>query len=141
MDIKQIDRAGKQYVKFSLWLTVALSLMILTAIGLNWFDVKLVNALAVSALYTIIINFAYGLLWRRQAKSSPANMTRLYLASSVVRLITAALVVVSYCMLNQVKEDIRNFVLLFFVFYMIMLVFDSVFFARIEKKNNLKTEK
>jgi len=57
------------------------------------------------------------------------------------RLITAALVVVSFCMLNKVKEDIRGFVLLFFVFYMMMLIFDCVFFARIERTNNLNVKK
>lgn len=142
MDLKQINETSKRYCKHSLWITVAITFAIIIAISVNWLDISLAAALAVSALYTIIINFAYGSLWKKVAKSAPGTMTKFYLAASAIRLMTAALVVIAYCvMCRDDKESIRNFVLLFFAFYLVMLVFDSVFFARIEKNNNLKTEK
>lgn len=142
MDTKQIDKTSKEYIKQSLWIIVAITFAVFIAIGVNWLEISLVNALAVSALYTVIINYAYGSSWKHVAKSAPRTMAKFYLAASALRLITAALVVVSYCIISRNdNEGIRSFILLFFTFYIVMLIFDSVFFARIEKNNNLKTDK
>jgi len=142
MDIKLIDKTSKLYHKQSLWITVTITFAVFIAMGVNWLDISLVNALAVSVVYTVIVNYAYGLSWKHIAKSAPGTMAKFYLAASALRLITAALVVVSYCIISRNdNESIRNFILLFFAFYIVMLIFDSVFFARIEKNNNLKTDK
>ena len=109
--------------------------------SLNLLSMDLLSALTVSVVYSIIVNFAYGAFWGKVAKAAPNTMTRFYLAASALRLITAALVVVSFCMLIGDKGLIRSFIFIFFAFYFVMLIFDSVFFARIEKYNNLKTEK
>ncbi len=141
MDVKLIDSTSKRYCKYSIWLVVALTLVLFTAMSINLLSMDLLSALTVSVVYSIIVNFAYGTFWRKVAKSAPNTMTKFYLAASALRLITAALVVLSFCMLNEEKELIRNFIFVFFAFYLAMLIFDSVFFARIEKYNNLKTEK
>lgn len=142
MDINLIDNTSRRYCKYGIWLTSALTFAVIIAISVNWLDISLVSALAVSALYSIIVNLAYGSLWKRIAKSAPGIMAKFYLAASALRLITAALVVIVFCVINRSdKELIRNFIFVFFAFYLVMLVFDSVFFARIEKNNNLKIEK
>lgn len=142
MDIRQIDETSKRYFKHSLWLTAALTFAVIIAVAVNWLDISLINALAVSVLYTVVINFAYGALWKCVARSAPGTMAKFYLAASAIRLITAALVVVIFCVISRNdKEAILNFVFVFFAFYLVMLIFDSVFFARIEKNNNLKIEK
>ena len=142
MDINLIDNTSRRYCKYGIWLTSALTFAVIIAISVNWLDISLVSALTVSALYSIIVNLAYGSLWKRIAKSAPATMAKFYLAASALRLITAALVVIVFCVINRSdKELIRNFIFVFFAFYLVMLVFDSVFFARIEKNNNLKIEK
>ncbi len=142
MDINLIDNTSRRYCKYGIWLTSALTFAVIIAISVNWLDISLVSALAVSALYSIIVNLAYGSLWKRIAKSAPGTMAKFYLAASALRLITAALVVIVFCVINRSdKELIRNFIFVFFAFYLVMLVFDSVFFARIEKNNNLKIEK
>ena len=142
MDINLIDNTSRRYCKYGIWLTSALTFAVIIAISVNWLDISLVSALAVSALYSIIVNLAYGSLWKRIAKSAPGTMAKFYLAASALRLITAALVVIVFCVINRSdKELIRNFIFVFFAFYLVMLVFDSVFFARTEKNNNLKIEK
>lgn len=139
MDLnKRINIASKRYFKYSLWLIAALTLMCSAAISMNILDYSFINALAISALYTIIINFVYVISWGKIAKSSPNTMTRFYLAASALRLISAALVVTVYCLIIHDKDSIRDFALLFMAFYIVMLVFDSVFFARIEKYYTLK---
>ena len=44
-------------------------------------------------------------------------------------------VVAVYCVAVRQPQQIREFVIVFFVFYIATLIFDSVFFARIEKQN------
>jgi hypothetical protein len=141
MDAKQLNLVSKRYCKYGLWLTTALTLLVILSVSVGWLEMKFITSVAICAVYTVVITFAYSLAWRRLGKVSSGMMTKFYLAAPAIRLITAALVVVSFCMLNKVKEDIRGFVLLFFVFYMMMLIFDCVFFARIERTNNLNVKK
>lgn len=139
MDLnKKIDITSKRYYKYSLWLIAALTLICSAAISINLLSISFINALAISALYTILINSVYVSFWRKIAKSSPNIMTRFYLAASVLRLIPAALVVTVYCIICRDKNSIRDFALLFMAYYIVMLVFDSIFFARVEKYYTLK---
>lgn len=141
MDVKFIEQTSKRYCKYGIWLTAALTLLAIGAIGLNWIDMAFLNAIVVSAVYSLVVIFAYCASWKWIAKTSSVNMAKFYLAASAIRLMTAALVVVAYCILSQDKVSIRYFVLLFFAYYVMMLVFDSVFFARVEKCNNQKFER
>lgn len=138
MDVKKIDITSKRYFKYSLWLIAALTLLCSAAISMNVLKYSFINALAISALYNVLVNSVYVSSWRRIAKLSPNIMTRFYLAASALRLISAALVVTVYCLICHDKNSIRNFALLFMGFYIVMLVFDSVFFARVEKCYTLK---
>ena len=142
MDIKQIDKTSKRYIKQSLWIVAAITFATSIAISVNWLNVSLTKALAIIALYTVIINLTYGYTWKHIAKSAPTAIGRFYLAASSARLITSAIVIISFCLINQNdREGIRSFILLFIAYYLVMLIFDSIFFAHIEKNNNLKTEK
>lgn len=141
MDLEFIEQVSKRYCKYGIWLAAALTLMAIGAIGLSWLDMTCLTAIVVSAVYTLVVIFAYSASWKGVAKTSPVNMTKFYLAASAIRIITAALVVMVYCVLSRDKVSIRNFSLLFFAYYVIMLVFDSVFFARVEKCNNLKIKR
>lgn len=139
MDLnKKIDITSKRYYKYSLWLIAALTLICSAAISINLLSISFINALAISALYTILINSVYVSFWRKIAKSSPNIMTRFYLAASALRLISASLVVTVYCIICRDKNSIRDFALLFMAYYIVMLVFDSIFFARVEKYYTLK---
>ena len=141
MDVNFIEQTSKRYCKYGIWLTTTLTLLALGAMGLNFLEMASLSAIVVSAIYSLVVIFAYCAAWKGVATTSPSNMTKFYLAASGIRFITAALVVIAYCLLSKDKVIIRNFVLLFFAYYAIMLVFDSVFFARVEKCNNLKIEK
>ena len=135
---KKVDITGKIYFKYSLWLIAALTLLCSAAISINLLSNTLVNALAISSLYNVLINSAYVGFWRKTAKSSHNVMTRFYVGASAVRLLSAAAIVAVYCLTCHDKSSIRGFALLFMAFYIVMLIFDSVFFARVEKYNTLK---
>lgn len=135
---KKVDITSKRYFKYSLWLIAALTLLCGAAISMNVLKYSIVNALAISALYTVFINSIYVVFWRKMAKTSPNVMTKFYLAASALRLVSAAFVVTAYCLICHDKNSIRDFALLFMSFYIVMLVFDSVFFAHVEKCYTLK---
>lgn len=134
---KKVDITSKRYFKYSLWLIAALTLLCSAAISMNVLKYSIVNALAISALYTVFINSIYVVFWRKMAKTSPNVMTKFYLAASALRLVSAV-VVTAYCLICHDKNSIRDFALLFMSFYIVMLVFDSVFFAHVEKSYTLK---
>lgn len=62
-------------------------------------------------------------------------LAKLYLATSVFRLVAAAAAVLAFCV---VKRDdigaIRWFVIIFIGFYLVTLLFDALFFANVSKK-------
>ena len=135
MDDKLIDRISRDYNKYSLWVTSGTALIVLLSISILELS-GLVYPLIICVLYTMISSGAYGLSWKKVAKSAPGTLTKFYLVASALRMLTAVMVVILYCVISREREDIRSFVLMFFTFYIFMLVFYGVFFAYVEKKNN-----
>lgn len=136
MDDKAIRRTWSKYYKYSLWLVAGAALITLLFTNIYGYA-SLVRPLAFCVIYTLLANIAYGAAWKGVAKSSPSVLTKFYLAASALRMIAAVMVVVAFCMLIHDKTAIRDFVLMFFGFYVVVLVFDGIFFAIVEKKNNL----
>ena len=141
MEKKQIDIKCKEYHKYCIWITVLLALIVIGAMALGMLSQRLATPLAVCVVYTLIMNFSYGKVWKHISTHSSSVLGKFYMASSAIRLFAAAAVVLIFCITVKDKELIRSFVLLFFLFYVVMLVFDSVFFSRIEKYNKVKEKK
>lgn len=137
MDVKTIGEVRRRYGQYGLWLTAAMALAILVVMSV-WGWMRLTCPLVVSVLFTWIANTAYGAAWKGVALSSPSALTKFYLAASALRMMAAALVVAVYCVLSRERQAILDFVAVFFAFYVVMLVFDGMFFARVEKNNNHK---
>lgn len=137
MDDNAISRTSGKYYKYSLWLVAGTALLALLATNI-YGKASLARPLAICTIYTLVVNIAYGAAWKSVAKSSPATLTKFYLAAPALRMMAALMVVVAFCLLSSDKTSIRDFILMFFGFYVVMLVFDGMFFARVEKKNNLK---
>lgn len=137
-----VNETSKRYIQRSLWLVIALSLCCmgcLTYLSGITDRPPMIPELAVSAVYSIIILYAYGYSWKAVAKSSPMNLTKFYMAASALRMITAVMVIIVYCLIVRIHADIVNFIIMFVVFYLATLIYDVVFFAKVEKNN--KTEK
>ena len=97
---------------------------------------QLVNPVLISVIYALVTNWAYGLSWKAVANSSPNTLSKFYLAASAIRMLAGVLVAVVFCVMNDDREAIINFIIVFSAFYIAMLVFDGVFFARQERKRN-----
>ena len=141
--LQRIKQTSIRYKQISLWLTAGMALAILFACRVsascdNIFP-QLVNPLVVGALFSLVCSTAYGEAWQAIAKSSPANLAKFYLAASAMKMMAAAVVFLIYVVVCD-KQNILGFAAIFVLFYVVLLVFDCIFFARVEKKSKLNKE-
>ena len=96
----------------------------------------MVNPLIVSALFSLVASTVYSEAWKAIAKSSPANLAKFYLAALVVKMVAGTLVFLIYVLVCD-KQNILGFAAIYALFYIVLLVFDCVYFTRVEKKGHL----
>lgn len=135
-----IRQIGIKYKQISLWIAAALSLAILFACRVSAacdnILPQVVNPLVVSAIFSIVASTAYGEAWQSVAKSSPGSLAKFYLAASALKMMLGAVVFLIYVVVCD-KHNILGFAAIFALFYVALLVFDCIYFARVEKKNKL----
>lgn len=138
--LQTIRQASIRYKQISLWLTAAVALAVLFACRLSAqcddMIAQVVNPLVVSAIFSLVASTAYGEAWKAVAKSSPANLAKFYLAALVIKMVAGTLVFLIY-VLTCDKQNILGFTVIFALFYFMLLVFDCIYFARVEKKSRL----
>lgn len=138
--LQTIRQASIRYKQISLWLTAAVALAVLFACRLSAqcddMIAQFVNPLVVSAIFSLSASTAYGEAWKAVAKSSPANLAKFYLAALVLKLMAGTLVFLIYVLVCD-RQNILGFTAIFALFYVVLLVFDCIYFARVEKKNRL----
>lgn len=135
---EMIDRIAKQYYKVSLWLIFGLTVIVLLVMQYMQ-STKLVNALVISALFSLATGIAYIQSWKSVAKRSAKSLGKFYIAASALRMMAALVVVViAMAAMRGDKDSLIGFAAVFVGYYLVMLAFDCVYFARVEKKNNLK---
>ena len=137
MEKEFIRQTARRYKKYTLWMIVGLFLVILFAcrVSKSCDDIiaQVVNPLAVSAIFSLIASTAYGEAWQAIAKSSPANLAKFYLAASALKMMAAAVVFLIYVLVSA-KTYVLGFTLIFALYYVVLLVFDCLYFSRVEKK-------
>lgn len=138
--LQTIRQASIRYKQISLWLTAAVALAVLFACRLSAqcddMIPQVVNPLVVSAIFSLVASTAYGEAWKAVAKSSPANLAKFYLAAMMLKMMAGVLVFLIYVLVCD-KQNILGFTVIFALFYVVLLVFDCIYFARVEKKNRL----
>lgn len=138
--LQTIRQASIRYKQISLWLTAAVALAVLFACRLSAqcddMIAQVVNPLVVSAIFSLVASTAYGEAWKAVAKSSPVNLAKFYMAALVIKMIAGTLVFLIYVLVCD-KQNILGFTAIFALFYVVLLVFDCIYFARVEKKNRL----
>ena len=138
--LQTIRQASIRYKQISLWLTAAVALAVLFACRLSAqcddMIAQVVNPLVVSAIFSLVASTAYGEAWKAVAKSSPANLAKFYLVAMMLKMMAGVLVFLIYVLVCD-KQNILGFTVIFALFYVMLLVFDCIYFARVEKKNRL----
>ncbi len=131
---------ARKYRQISLWLTAGVALAILFGCRVSAqcdnIVSQVVNPLCVSVIFSLACSISYGEAWQAIAKSSPANLAKFYLVASALKMMAAALVFLIYVLVCD-KANIIGFAAIFMLFYVVLLVFDCIYFARVEKKSRL----
>lgn len=131
----------KRYFQQALWIVVAASFLVMLLMqflgdtALYW---PITQALLVTVIFSFVATLAYGYAWKAVAKLSPTNLTKFYLAGSALRLMAALLVFLVYALAIREKTAVLWFTGIFVGFYLVLLLYDSLYFTGIEKRLNNK---
>lgn len=134
-----ITHTARTYNKVSIWIIAGLSLMILFISQIlstthPILDIVLMPVL-VSVIFSLVASIAFSGAWKSVATSAPENQSKFFLAASVVRMIAALVVVLAGALLLRPdKTAIIAYIAVFVVYYVSLLIFESIYFARIVKK-------
>lgn len=131
----------RQYFRQALWIIVGASFLVMLLMqfigdtALYWI---ITRALLVTVIFSFVATLAYGYAWKAVRKSSPGNITKFYLAGSALRLMFALLVFLVYALAVREKVAVLWFTGVYVGFYLILLLYDSLYFTGIEKRLNNK---
>lgn len=138
MQTSRIDKVAKKYEQLSLWLTTGLAMAgmivysVYPLVAVRFPD--FISAIILTVVYQLVACFAYGRAWQAVVKSSPVTLTRFYLVGSILKLMTAALTFLVGALIFG-KAKVVGFTVVFMTFFILHLILDCVYFARIEKQN------
>ena len=96
----------------------------------------LMYPVAVSAVFSIVVELADALVWRKVAKTSPDSLTTFYTAVSGFRMLLA-LATMLVCYIIVGRDAIMPYILVLLVFYFAMLAHHSIFFSRLSNGGKL----
>ena len=122
------------YLRQSICLIAGLTLLALLYVNLKG-DMELMTLpICISAVFQLVACIAYGLVWKWVASSSPASLPTLYMAASAFRMFVAIVIVLAYCLLTDNQASIKFFVVTFLIYYFVILIYDTWYFIKIEKR-------
>lgn len=121
-----IKKTTREYLIYTLFFTLS---MYIGALAVKMADYGLI-----SAVFHIFCSTAYICGWQALARRSPQTLPKYYLAGSAFRLMAAAAVLLVFCVVKRDDpEAIKWFSIVFIIFYLVMLVFDAIFFVKVNK--------
>ena len=119
-----------------MYTTGTLFLTILMFVGTIFFGME--DYGLISTVFHILCSTIYILGWQAFARRSPEILPKYYLAGSAFRLMASAAVLLVFCVVNRNDiESIKWFSVVFIIYYLVILVFDSLFFAIVSKNNKI----
>ena len=122
------------YLRQSICLIAGLTLLSLLFVNLKGGIEQLLMPICVSAVFQLVACIAYGLVWKWVSATSPASLPTLYMAASAFRMFAAVVVVLVFCLLSDNRDAILFFVVTFLIYYFVILVYDTWYFVKIEKR-------
>ena len=91
----------------------------------HWYEGILLFFLILESLILIYVESA-------SRKVTSRQMLNTYMLTKVIKIFAALIFVGAYAMI--VKENIKSFVLIFMIFYLLFLAFEAYLFTKIEKR-------
>ncbi len=123
------------YLRQSICLIAGLSLLFLLYTNI-WGDKELMTVpICVSAVFQLVACIIYAFVWKWVRSTSPDSFPTLYMAASGFRMFAAIVVVMVFCFADASRSSILTFVVIFLIYYFVVLIYDTWYFVKIEKKN------
>lgn len=123
------------YLRQCICLIAAMSLLFLLYINL-WGDKEQMTVpVCISAVFQLVACIIYAFVWKWVRSKSPNSLPTLYMAASAFRMFAAIVTVMVFCFMNASQNSILSFVVIFLIYYFAVLIFDTWYFIKIEKKN------
>lgn len=117
------------------WYTTSVVLLITLTFAVTVF-VEMADYGLLSSVFHLVCSLAYVLGWQAIVRRSPTTVPKYFLAASALRLMAAAAVMLVFCVVNRGDiAAIRGFAIVFMVFYLVILTFDAIFFAKVSNSN------
>ena len=91
---------------------------------------------AVSAVFSIVVELADALVWRKVAKKSPDSLTTFYTAVSGFRMLLA-LATMFVCYIIVGRDAVAPYIVVMLVYYFVLLAHHSIFFSRLSNGGKL----
>jgi len=130
--VNDTDKLSKAYMRQGLFLTVALTLLTLLVMQVWYLD--LMTEAIVCAVFTLVVCWTIGLIWRWVAKKHEENLPTFFTAVSGFRLLLALAVLLVYYLVVG-RNSMFRFFLVFMAFYFAALAHHSIFFARVSNRS------
>ena len=122
-----IDKLSWYYRKQSILLIAGLTLI--AFIGMKvWFQNDSLTPLIVSIVFSLIVENIDIMIWARIAKRSPENLPTFFMGVSGFRMLLGIGVMFVYYLVAD-RNTMFLFFLIFAVFYLVLLVHHTTFFA------------
>lgn len=130
-----IDRLCSKYIVWSMIIVVLLTVaaFLVEKTGLAS---ALMYPVAVSAVFSIVVESADALVWRRVAKKSPEGLTTFYTAVSGFRMLLA-LATMFVCYIIVGRDAVAPYIVVMLVYYFVLLAHHSIFFSRLSNGGKL----
>lgn len=130
-----IDRLCSKYIVWSMIIVVLLTVaaFLVEKTGL---PSALMYPVAVSAVFSIVVESADALVWRRVAKKSPDSLTTFYTAVSGFRMLLA-LATMFVCYIIVGRDAVAPYIVVMLVYYFVLLAHHSIFFSRLSNGGKL----
>ena len=126
-----VTKTAQRYFSRGLELTATLYIIgvilaIANVIRFGW-------ALEVSAAFSLTTLVMYGFGWKYIADNFPGSLSLFYMGGSVLRILLALPFILVCNMLVPTYDEFLTYAVTFIIFYLVMLAYDAVYFARVEK--------
>lgn len=132
-----IPKTVNRYQKISLWVVCAMALACLLVLQIA--DLKChIYSVVFSSVYQLVTNRLSIICWRAIMRFSPAVIGRFYMGVSALRIILGMVVIiVGVFLLREQRPLMMGFVIIFALFYISSLIFETAFFSFVESKKHI----
>ena len=130
-----IDKLCGRYIVWSMVYIFILTIGCFIIEKLGLFS-GLMYPVAVSAVFSIVVESADALVWRKVAKKSPDSLTTFYTAVSGFRMLLA-LATMFVCYIIVGRDAVAPYIVVMLVYYFVLLAHHSIFFSRLSNGGKL----